>query len=145
MPARRLEIEHAREEGIIFEFLVQPEEFSGDENGFVRKVKCLECKLGEPDSSRRRRSLPVKGSDFELAVDVAVIAVGLQANQLLTKNTPALKVDRYGDLIVQPETMETSLKGVFAGGDIVGGEGTVIEAMGMAKRAAKAMITYLSK
>ena len=77
--------------------------------------------------------------------DLAIIAIGLKANQILTKATPDLKVDKYADVIVNPETMETSIKGVFAGGDIVGGEGTVIEAMGMAKKAAKAIINQLSK
>lgn len=145
MPARRLEIEHAKEEGIKFKFLVKPEKFSGDENGFVKKIHCLECELGEPDSSGRRRPVAIEGSDFETDCDMAVIAVGLKANQILTKITPDLKIDKYADVIVDPETMETSIKGVFAGGDIVGGEGTVIEAMGMAKKAAKAIIQRLNK
>ncbi len=145
MPARRLEIEHAKEEGIGFRFLVQPEEFSGDENGFVKTLRSLECRLGEPDLSGRRSPVAIAGSDFELDCDLAIIAVGLKANQILTRVTPALKTDKYGDIIVNPGNMETSLRGVFAGGDIVGGEGTVIEAMGMAKRAAGAIIDSLSK
>ncbi len=145
MPARRLEIEHAKEEGVNFKFLVKPEEFIGDENGFVKKIRCLRCELGEPDASGRRRPVPVKGSDFEADCDMAVIATGLKANQLLTKVTPGLKTDDYGDVVVNPETMETSIEGVFAGGDIVGGEGTVIEAMGMAKKASQAIIRHLSK
>ena len=144
MPARRLEIEHARQEGVNFRFLVKPEAFSGDENGMVKKIRSLACKLGEPDSSGRRKPIPIEGSDFEIDCDLAVIAVGLKANQILTKVTPALKIDKYGDVIVDPETMETSVKGVFAGGDIVGGEGTVIEAMGMAKKASQAIIAYLA-
>jgi glutamate synthase (NADPH/NADH) small chain len=136
MPARRLEIEHAREEGIRFRFLVKPEGFAGDEKGFVGKIRCLECRLGEPDSSGRARPMPVEGSDFELDCDMAVIAVGLNANQVLTKATPGLKTDDHDDVVVDAKTMETSISGVFAGGDIVGGEGTVIEAMGMAKKAA---------
>jgi len=143
MPARRLEIEHAKEEGVKFAFLVKPEEFIGDENGFVRRMRALKCELGDPDSSGRRRPIPVEGSNFELECDLAIIAVGLKANELLSKVTPALKTDKYGDVIVDPETMETSIKGVFAGGDIVGGEGTVIEAMGMAKKASRAIISYL--
>jgi len=143
MPARRLEIEHAKEEGVQFKFLVQPVEFGGDENGFVKSIKCLECKLGEPDASGRRRPVPIEGSEFESDCDVAVIAVGLKANKILTSVTPELKVDKWGDLIVDKETMQTSVKGVYAGGDIVGGEGTVIEAMGMAKKAAKAIEEYL--
>jgi glutamate synthase (NADPH), homotetrameric len=143
MPARRLEIEHAKEEGVKFKFLMQPVEFLGDENGFVKKMRCLECKLGEPDSSGRRRPVPIEGSEFDIECDIAVIAVGLKANQILISVTPELKTDKYGDLIVNKETMETSIKGVYAGGDIVGGEGTVIEAMGMAKRAAKGILDYL--
>ncbi|MFH1857357.1 MAG: FAD-dependent oxidoreductase, partial [Candidatus Omnitrophota bacterium] len=140
MPARRLEIEHAKEEGVKFHLLVKPEEWLGDENGFVRKIRCLRCELGEPDSSGRRRPVAIKGSDFELDCDLAILAVGLKANTLLTKVTPELKIDAYGDVVVDPETMETSIKNVFAGGDIVGGEGTVIEAMGMAKKASRAII-----
>jgi len=143
MPARRLEIEHAKEEGVCFKFLVQPKGFSGDEDGHVKKIECLECKLGEPDASGRRRPVAIKGSEFQADCDVAIIAVGLGANKVLTNVTPELKVDKYGDLIVNSETMETSVKGVFAGGDIVGGEGTVIEAMGMAKKAAAGIVGYL--
>ena len=143
MPARRPEIEHAKEEGIKFEFLVQPVEFIGNNKSCVGKVRSLRCKLGEPDSSGRRRPIPIKGSEFNTTSDVAVVAVGLRANQVLTKVTPDLKVDKWGDIAVNPETMETSVKRVYAGGDIVGGEGTVIEAMGMAKRAAKAIIEKL--
>jgi len=145
MPARRLEIEHAKEEGVKFRMLVKPEEFIGDEFGFVRSLKCLECKLGEPDSSGRRRPVEIKGSDFQIDCDVAVIAIGLKANQILTGVTPQIKTDKYGDIVVDPLTMETSVRGVFAGGDIVGGEGTVIEAMGMGKKAAQGIIEYISK
>ncbi|MFH1381208.1 MAG: FAD-dependent oxidoreductase, partial [Candidatus Omnitrophota bacterium] len=144
MPARRLEIEHAKEEGIKFEFLIQPIEFSPDNDGYVAKMKALKCELGEPDSSGRRRPVPIKGSEFEIGCNAAVIAVGLNANRLLTKEVPELKVDKWGDIEVNPVTMQTSIKGVYAGGDIVGGEGTVIEAMGMAKRASTAIIDYLS-
>jgi len=143
MPARRLEIEHAREEGIKFKFLMQPVEFLGDDDGFVKKMRCLECKLGKPDSSGRRRPVPIEGSEFDIDCDIAVIAVGLKANQILISVTPELKTDKYGDLIVNKETMETSIKGVYAGGDIVGGEGTVIEAMGMAKKAALGILEQL--
>lgn len=144
MPARRLEIEHAKEEGVNFQLLLQPEELIGDDTGFVKKIKLLKCQLGEADSSGRRKSVPIAGSDFQLDCDLAIIAIGLNANQLLTSVTPQLKTDQYHDLIVNPDTMETSLPGVFAGGDIVGGEGTIIEAMGMAKKAATAIIKSLS-
>ena len=140
MPARRLEIEHASQEGVKFEFLSQPKEFNGDGRGFVKKLVCLKAELGEPDSSGRRRPVAIDGSEFELDCDLCVIAVGLKANQILIDATPELKTDSNLDLIVDPDSMETSLKGVYAGGDIVGGEGTVIEAMGMAKKAACAII-----
>ncbi len=143
MPARRLEIEHAKEEGVKFKLLAKPLEFIGDEKGFVKKMRCIQCKLGEPDASGRRKPTEIPGSEFEMSCAIAIIAIGLNANELLTKVTPALKTDKHGDVIVNPETMETSLKNVFAGGDIVGGEGTVIEAMGMAKKAAKAIVERL--
>lgn len=140
MPARRLEIEHAKEEGVKFEFLVQPKEFTGDGQGLVRKLICLRSKLGEPDSSGRRRPVIIEGSEFEVDCDLGVIAVGLKANQILIKATPELKTNQDLDLIVDSESMESSIKGVYAGGDIVGGEGTIIEAMGMAKKAARSII-----
>ncbi len=145
MPARRLEIEHAKEEGLKFEMLVKPEEFIGDDSGFVKKMRASRCRLGEPDNSGRRRPMVIPNSVFEIDCDQAVIAIGLGANKILTSVTPELKTDKYGDVVVNPETMETSIKGVFAGGDIVGGEGTVIEAMGMAKKAADSIIKYLEK
>ncbi len=145
MPARRLEIHHAKEEGVKFHFLVNPHAFSGNDQGCVQKIECLQCELGEPDSSGRRRPMPIKGSNFTIPCDQAVIAVGLNANQVLIKATPDLKVDKYSDIIVDPETMQTSIDRVYAGGDIVGGEGTVIEAMGMAKKAASAIIEHLQK
>ena len=145
MPARRLEIEHAKEEGIEFKFLVQPREFIGNEEGFVTKVKSLKCRLGEPDSSGRRRPVPIEESDFQTQCDLAIIAVGLNPNQVLTRATPQLKTDKWGDVVVNQDTMQTSIEGVYAGGDIVGGEGTVIEAMGMAKIASQAIIDYISK
>ena len=143
MPARRLEIEHGKEEGINFRFLVQPTEFIGDEEGFVKKIKCLQCRLGEPDSSGRRKPVIIEGSDFEIDCDLVIIAVGLRANQILTSVTPQLKLDKWGDIIVDPQTMKASIGRVYAGGDIVGGEGTVIEAMGAGKVAARAIIESL--
>jgi glutamate synthase (NADPH/NADH) small chain len=145
LPARRLEIEHAKEEGVKFDLLVKPEEFIGDEKGFIKKMRCSRCELGEPDSSGRRKPVVIPNSSFEADCDLVIIAIGLGANTVLTNVTPELATDKYKDVIVNPETMETSIKGVFAGGDIVGGEGTVIEAMGMAKKAAKAIIDHLNK
>jgi len=144
MPARRAEIEHAKEEGINFQFLVQPIEFIGNSEGFVTGIKCLKCELGEPDSSGRRRPIPIKGSDFVIPADTVILALGLNPNPLVPKATPELKTNEYGDIIVNPQTMETSIENVYAGGDIVGGEGTVIEAMGMGKKAAKSIIEKLS-
>ncbi|MFH1360660.1 MAG: NADPH-dependent glutamate synthase [Candidatus Omnitrophota bacterium] len=144
MPARRLEIHHAKEEGVGLQLLVQPVEFIGDEAGYVKKLRCLKCQLGEPDDSGRRRPVAIAGSEFDTDCDLAIIAVGLNANALLTSVTPELKVDKWGDIIVNRETMETSIPGVYAGGDIVGGEGTVIEAMGMAKKAAQSISEYIA-
>lgn len=145
MPARRLEIAHAKEEGVRFDMLVKPEEFVGDEKGFVTGMRASRCELGAPDASGRRRPVVIPGSSFTADCDLAVIAVGLGANKILTSVTPKLVTDEHGDVKVNPGTMETSIKGVFAGGDIVGGEGTVIEAMGMAKKASAAIIAYLLK
>ncbi len=136
MPARRLEIKHAEEEGVEFKFLIQPKEFYADDKGFVNKLNCLNCELKEADASGRRKPVALEGSDFSIPCDLAIIAVGLEANQVLSRVTPELKTDKYKDIVINPATMETSIKHVFAGGDIVGGEGTVIEAMGMAKKAA---------
>jgi glutamate synthase (NADPH) small chain len=145
MPARRLEIKHAQEEGVNFKFLIQPVSFKGDDFGFVKRTECLSCELGQPDASGRRRPIPQEGSNFFIESETVIVAVGLKANTLLTGVTPGLKVDKYSDLIVDSKTMQTSMEGVYAGGDIVGGEGTVIEAMGMAKKAAQGIIDYLLK
>jgi glutamate synthase (NADPH/NADH) small chain len=146
MPAREAEVEHAKEEGVNFMFLTQPLAFIGDEKGFVKGMKCIKCELGEPDSSGRRRPVPIKGSEFILDVDTAVLAIGLKPNPIIPMVTRGIKTNARGEIIVNPETMETSLKGVYAGGDIAcpegsqaGGEGTVIEAMGMGKKAASAI------
>jgi len=111
----------------------------------VNKIRSLECQLGEPDGSGRRRPIAIDGSDFDSDCDLAIIAVGLGANKILTSVTPNLRVDKWGDIEVNSKNMETSMKGVFAGGDIVGGEGTVIEAMGMAKKACQGIVRYLSQ
>jgi len=145
MPARRLEIEHAREEGVKFDLLVKPESFVGDEKGFVRKMRSSRCKLAEQDNSGRRRPIVIPDSSFEADCDLAIIAIGSGANKILTSVTPRLAIDQYGNVTINPETMETSIKGVFAGGDITAGEGTVIEAMGMAKKASCAILNYLEK
>ena len=139
MPARKDEIEHAKQEGIKFMFLIQPIRFISDDKGYVTGIECLKCELGEPDSSGRRKPVPVKGSEFVYPCDTVVLALGLNPNPLIPKFTPEIKTNKWGDIIVDQETMETSMPNVYAGGDIVGGEGTVIEAMGMGKKAAKSI------
>lgn len=143
MPARKIEIDHAKEEGVEFKFLVQPIEFVGDNDGKVKGVVCLQCELGEPDETGRRKPLPIKNSEFVIDTDLVIVAVGLKANQTLTDTVKELKTNKWGDIEVNPETMETSIPNVYAGGDIVGGEGTVIEAMGMGKKAAKSILNKL--
>jgi len=145
MPARRLEIKHAEEEGVEFKFLIQPKEFRPDDKGFVKNLNCLICELKEADASGRKKSVALEGSDFSIPCDLAIIAIGLEANQVLTSVTPGLKTDKHKDIVIDSQTMETSIKDVFAGGDIVGGEGTVIEAMGMAKKAAMNILKNLDK
>ena len=144
MPARKIEIEHAKEEGIEFKFLVQPVKFVGDENKKVKGIVCLKCELGEPDESARRRSIPIKGSEFLIETDLVIVAIGLKANKTLQDTVKELKINKWGDIEVNSETMETSIPKVYAGGDIVGGEGTIIEAMGMGKKAAKSILHKLN-
>ncbi|MCF7893611.1 MAG: NADPH-dependent glutamate synthase [Candidatus Omnitrophica bacterium] len=139
MPARRLEIIHAKEEGIDFKFLTQPIKLISDKQGFVKEVENLNCELGKPDSSGRRRPIAQEKSNFKLKADLAIVAIGLRPNRLLTSLTPSLETDKWGDIVVN-EKMETSLPDIYAGGDIVGGEGTIIEAFGMAKKAAQSII-----
>jgi glutamate synthase (NADPH/NADH) small chain len=144
MPARIEEIAHAEQEGIDFRFLLAPLAILGDEQGWVRAVKMQRMELGEPDDSGRRRPVPIAGSEFELECDVAVVALGTIANPLLTNATPAIEVNRWGN-IVTDDTHATSMAGVFAGGDIVRGGATVILAMGDGKAAARAIDTYLKE
>lgn len=144
MPARAEEIQHAKEEGVIFHMLENASRIIGDENGFVNAVECHRCELTEPDASGRRRSVPVKGSEFILPADTVIVAIGSGQNPLITSAVPGLKVDGRGRIAVDGETMETSLPGVFAGGDIVQGAATVILAMGDGRRAAAAINSYLA-
>lgn len=137
MPARRLEIEHAKEEGIKFELLSMPLRFSGENK--VKETELVKCKLTEPDSSGRRRPKPIDGSNFKIFSDQVIVAIGLKANQLLLNEYKNIETDSKGDIIVD-NNMQTSVKNIYAGGDIVGGQGTVIEAMGMAKKAAKTIL-----
>ncbi len=145
MPARNEEIHHAKEEGIIFHFLVNPIEILGTEDGNVRGMTLQKMALGEPDSSGRRRPVPVEGSEFEIELDAAVIAIGQSPNPLMRETTPGLATQKWGGIIVDEETGATSIEGVYAGGDAVSGAATVILAMGAGKAAAKAMLEYMSK
>jgi len=144
MPARKEEVHHAKDEGIKFEFLVNPVEFMGDDKGWLTEMKCIRMELGEPDSSGRRRPVPIKGSEFVTPVSVAVIAVGTSANPLIQSTTPDLAVNKWRYIVTDPETARTSKQGVFAGGDIVTGGATVILAMGAGRKAAKSIHEWLT-
>jgi glutamate synthase (NADPH/NADH) small chain len=143
MPARAEEIHHAEQEGVRFELLTSPVAFHGDSNGWVKEIECLRNQLGEPDASGRRRPVPIEDSNFRIPVDVVVLAIGQSPNPLIPKTTPDLKTGKDGVVIVDDETMKTSKKGVFAGGDVATGGATVILAMGQGKKAAKAIDEYL--
>ena len=144
MPARKEEIHHAKEEGIEFLYLSNPVRFFGDENGWLKGVELMKMELGEPDASGRRRPVPVINSEFTLDIDMAVIAIGNGSNPIIQKTTPDIQFNKRGNISVDEETMTTSKKGVFAGGDIVTGGATVILAMGAGRKAAKAINEYLS-
>jgi glutamate synthase (NADPH/NADH) small chain len=144
MPARKEEIHHAKDEGIQFMFLANPLEFIGDKAGWLTGVSLQKMELGEPDSSGRRRPVPIIGSEYELKIDMAVIAIGNGSNPIIQKTTPDLQYTKWGNIIVDEITMKTSKKGVFAGGDIVTGGATVILAMGAGRKAAAAINDFLS-
>ncbi len=136
MPGRLEEIKHAQEEGVDFQLLTLPLEYLAHPNGAVRSVKCIRMRLGEPDTSGRCQPLPIPGSEFELPIDSAVVAIGTQANPIIATTTPGLETNKRGYIIAN-ENGETSIKQVFAGGDIVSGAATVILAMGAGRAAAK--------
>ncbi|WP_394979043.1 NADPH-dependent glutamate synthase [Candidatus Allofournierella excrementavium] len=142
LPARREEVEHAQEEGIVFKLLTNPVEVLGDENKRVRGIACVEMELGEPDATGRRRPVEKPGSRFKLPLDTVIMAIGTSPNPLIRSTTPGLDTDRRG-CIVTDETGATSRPGVFAGGDAVTGAATVILAMGAGKEAAKAIDEYI--
>ena len=144
MPARVEEVNHAEEEGVVFQMLINPVEILGDEKGWVRAVRCQRMELGEPDASGRRRPVPITGSEFEIPCEVVIEAIGTRANPLLTATTPDLKLNKWGNIEVDANGM-TSKPGVFAGGDIVRGAATVILAMGDGKSAAAAIDSYLKQ
>jgi glutamate synthase (NADPH/NADH) small chain len=143
MPARVEEIHHAEEEGIQFKLLENPVRILGNDEGFVTGIELVSMELGEPDSSGRRRPIPVEGSEHVFDVDTVIMAIGQNANPLLTSTTPDMELNRWGYIVVDPDTMETTRKGVYAGGDIVRGAATVILAMGDGRKAARAMHEYL--
>ncbi len=145
MPARLEEIGHAEEEGVKFEFLVNPVRFIGDENGWLKKVELIRMELGEPDESGRRRPIPIEGSNFQIEIDNAIIAIGQAAQPIVAQTTPGLQLNKRGYIVVDEETGRTTREGVFAGGDIVTGAATVISAMGAGRKAAKAIHEYISK
>ena len=144
MPARAAEIHHAEEEGIEFFLLTAPIRFIGDENGRLTGVECLRMELGEPDESGRRRPVPIDGSEFQLECDLATIAVGAGANPLLTKATPDIELNQWSYIIAEEDTGKTMKKGVWAGGDIVTGQATVILAMGAGRMASDSIHQYLT-
>ena len=142
LPARKEEVHHAKEEGIVFEMLTNPVEVLSDDRGWVRALKCVRMELGEPDMSGRRSPVPVSGSEFEIETDTVIMALGTSPNPLIASTTTGLQTDRRACLVAD-ESGATSLPGVFAGGDAVSGAATVILAMGAGRTAAKAIDNYL--
>lgn len=145
VPARKEEVEHAEEEGVQFSMLSAPIRFNGDENSKLVSVTLQKMQLGEPDESGRRRPVPVEGEVWDLETDMAIVALGTRSNPILLDATPDLKQNKWGYIEVNPETGETSIPNVFAGGDIVTGAATVILAMGAGRTAAKEIIKRFKK
>jgi glutamate synthase (NADPH/NADH) small chain len=144
MPGRAEEIHHAKDEGVEIHTLTYPVAFLGDDEGWLKGARCIRMALGEPDESGRRRPVPVEGSEFEIPLGVAIVAVGTGPNPLVQSTTPDLAVNKKGYIAVaDQETLRTSKKGVFAGGDIVTGAATVILAMGAGRKAARSIDEYL--
>ena len=144
MPARAEEVKHAMQEGIDFQVLTAPVEFLSDGKGWLKSARCVRMELGEPDSSGRRRPVPLPGSEFEIPLSVAVMAIGTSANPIVQSTTPGLATNKRGYIQADESTQRTSRVGVFAGGDIVTGSATVILAMGAGRRAAKSIHEYLT-
>lgn len=144
MPARNAEIHHAEEEGIELFLLTNPTKYLGDKNGRLTGMECLRMELGEPDASGRRRPVAIKDSEFEVACDLCIVAVGSGANPLLTSETPDMQLNKWGNVLADPHTGKTTKKAVWAGGDIVTGAATVILAMGAGRDAANSMHDYLT-
>ncbi len=144
MPARKEEVAHAKEEGVIFNFLSNAKRIIGDEKGRVKAMECLRYELGEPDASGRRRPIPIEGSEFILEVDTVIVAIGNGSNPLISQTTPEIKTNKWGNIIVD-ENQKTSMDRVYAGGDIVLGAATVILAMGEGRKAAAAINKMLAE
>jgi len=145
MPARREEYENAKEEKIEFYFLTLPVRFIGDENGYLKGIEVMRMQLGEPDESGRRRPVPIQGSETVMEFETAIVAIGQKPNPLLTSSVPELKLGKSGIIIVDPETCQTNIDDIFAGGDITTGAATVISAMGAGKKVAQSIMNYLEK
>ena len=145
MPARIDEIHHAQEEGIEFHLLTSPIKILGNESGEVEKLICLKNELGEPDSSGRRRPVPIKGSEFELEMDTVIIAIGNGPNPVLLETIDGLKLNKWGNIEADEKECRTNIEDIFAGGDIVTGAATVIAAMGAGKLAARSIGQFLKK
>ena len=143
LPARKEEVEHAEEEGIIFKTLCNPVEILSDEDGFVKAITCIEMELGEPDASGRRRPIEKKGSEFTMDVDTVIMSLGTSPNPLIRSTTPGLETNKHGCIVTEGDEGKTSREGVYAGGDAVTGAATVIKAMGAGKAAAKAIDEYI--
>ena len=143
LPARIEEVHHAKDEGIIFRFLNNPVSIKGDEKGNMIGLECIKMELGEPDDSGRRRPIAIKGSEHLMEMETVIVAIGQTPNPMIRDTTEKLKTTSWGGIIVNEETMQTSIPGVYAGGDIVTGAATVILAMGAGKTAADAMDEYL--
>jgi glutamate synthase (NADPH/NADH) small chain len=143
VPARAEEVHHAEEEGIIFDFLTNPVEIYGDDTGWVRGMRCIRMQLGEPDASGRRRPLPIEGSEFDMDVDMVVMALGTRPNPLVFTESGGLERTKWGTVVADEETGKTTKDGVWAGGDIVTGAATVISAMGAGKHAAADIDRFL--
>ena len=143
LPARREEVEHAIEEGVIFKTLNNPVQINGDEQDCVKSMTCIEMELGEPDASGRRRPIEKQGSEFELEVDTVIMSLGTSPNPLIRSTTPGLETNKHGCIVTEGDEGKTSRDGVYAGGDAVTGAATVIKAMGAGKAAAKAMDEYI--
>ncbi|MCR4909903.1 MAG: NADPH-dependent glutamate synthase [Bacteroidales bacterium] len=144
LPARREEVHHARQEGIVFDMLTNPVEVLGDDKGWVKAIKCIRMELGEPDESGRRSPVPIEGSEFEIETDTVIMALGTSPNPLIASSTKGLETTRRGGLVAD-ENGATTRPGIFAGGDAVTGAATVILAMGAGRKAAAAIRDYLSK